>query len=124
MLKSVKPCLNCGSDKTSDYKEYKGLRGYEAIICKTCGYIYDNDGVHEPATLDKNSTMYVSVDKEIVERRKNIRDSAFLYFEACQEALNALNQIPNKKIRGKYSTTYELCSHLDSITAGLAINKS
>ena len=48
MLVSVKPCINCGSSKLSDFEEYHGLLGYEAIICKHCGYLYDDTGAHSP----------------------------------------------------------------------------
>lgn len=48
MLISVKPCVNCGASKISDFREYDGCLGYEAIICKKCGYIYDHSGAHAP----------------------------------------------------------------------------
>ena len=48
MIVSVKPCVNCGAIKISDFMEYKGCLGYEALICKKCGTTYDNSGVHVP----------------------------------------------------------------------------
>jgi hypothetical protein len=48
MLISVKPCVNCGASEVSDFREYDGCMGYEAIICKVCGYIYDQNGAHAP----------------------------------------------------------------------------
>ena len=48
MLISVKPCVNCGASEVSDFREYDGCLGYEAIICKICGYIYDQNGAHAP----------------------------------------------------------------------------
>lgn len=48
MLISVKPCENCGNDKVKDYAQYDGCLGYEAIICKKCGYLYDHTGSHKP----------------------------------------------------------------------------
>ena len=48
MIISVKSCENCGANKVSDFKEYDGCLGYEAIICKRCGYIYDQNGMHSP----------------------------------------------------------------------------
>lgn len=44
ITKIKKPCVNCGADKPSDYTEYDGMLGYEAIICKRCGWIYDQNG--------------------------------------------------------------------------------
>lgn len=58
MIISVKPCAKCGNDDTTKYKEYDGMLGYEAIICKKCGTIYDDMGSHEPET-DKNSELYI-----------------------------------------------------------------
>jgi transcription initiation factor TFIIIB Brf1 subunit/transcription initiation factor TFIIB len=48
MIISVKPCENCGASEVSDFREYDGCLGYEAIICKKCGYIYDHSGAHSP----------------------------------------------------------------------------
>ena len=48
MIISVKPCVNCGASDVSDFREYDGCLGYEAIICKRCGYIYDHTGVYSP----------------------------------------------------------------------------
>jgi len=48
MIISVKPCLNCGADKISDFKEYDGMLGYEAIVCKKCNWVYDETGAHSP----------------------------------------------------------------------------
>jgi len=48
MIISVKPCENCGASEISDFREYDGCLGYEAIICKKCGYIYDHSGAHPP----------------------------------------------------------------------------
>jgi len=42
MLISVKPCPNCKADKVSDFREYDGMLGYEAIICKKCGCTIDD----------------------------------------------------------------------------------
>lgn len=48
MIVSIKPCVNCGANKVSDFREYDGLLGYEAIICKKCAYIYDHSGTYAP----------------------------------------------------------------------------
>ena len=48
MLVSVEPCINCGASKVSDFREYDGCLGYEAIICNRCGFIYDHAGIHPP----------------------------------------------------------------------------
>jgi hypothetical protein len=36
---------------------------------------------------------------------------------ACRAALNALNQIPNKKLNGAFKDSYAVCSHLDAMIA-------
>jgi hypothetical protein len=48
MIVSVKPCINCGADKVEDYQYYDGALGYEALICKRCGFVYDHAGIHPP----------------------------------------------------------------------------
>ena len=52
MLKSFN--CPCGNKDTKQAKEYDGLLGYEAVICKKCGRIHDESGIHEPET-DKQS---------------------------------------------------------------------
>jgi len=37
--------------------------------------------------------------------------------EMCIEALNALNQIPNKGLTGKFKNTYAVCSELGKVIA-------
>lgn len=45
ITKINKPCVNCGADRPIDFREYDGMLGYEAVICK-CGWRYD--GVYAP----------------------------------------------------------------------------
>ena len=55
IVKINKPCVNCGADKISDFREYDGMLGYEAIICKNCGWLYDDTGAYPPdRTIDFN----------------------------------------------------------------------
>jgi hypothetical protein len=108
------PCLNCGADQSSDFKYYDGCLGYDAIICQKCGFIYDASGAHEP-DKDEKSIMYVQVDQEALAKRKRLRELGPAYFEACKEAVNALNQIPNTKIGGRFKDTYAVCSYLDKV---------
>jgi len=52
ITKINKPCVNCGADKPSDFKEYDGMLGYEAIICKKCGWLYDESGAYPPEEVN------------------------------------------------------------------------
>ena len=115
MLKSVKPCINCGADKVEDFKEYNGMLGYEAIICRKCGFIYDQSGIHEPDT-DPMSVMHIpDIDSAALARTKKIRDMGPVFLEAIQDSLFVLNQVRNTKVGGKFKDTYALCSHLEKI---------
>jgi len=116
MLISVKPCLNCGNDQVSGYKEYNGLLGYEAIICKKCGFIYDHNGAHEPDT-DVNSAMYVVVDHEALKRQKRLEQMAPQLLTAIKDALSTLNEIPNKRLTGKFKDSYSVCLYLGKVIA-------
>lgn len=81
MIKSVKPCENCGADKISDYKEYDGMLGYEAIVCKRCGFVYDSAGAHPTMKFYKaitktDQSKYTDwYDAENQESAKNLWDS-------------------------------------------------
>jgi DNA-directed RNA polymerase subunit RPC12/RpoP len=46
MMMSFK-CSVCGADRADDAKEYDGMLGYEAIVCKRCGTMYDHSGQQE-----------------------------------------------------------------------------
>lgn len=106
-------CLKCGG---TDFKYYDGLLGYEAYICRTCGFYYDHDGVHEPAGLDNNSTMYVPVDQDVASHQVRIRNSSMELFSALKEALHVLNEIPNTKIRHeKFKDSYQACSYFSTL---------
>ena len=48
----------CGADGPQDAKFYDGAVGYEAIICKKCGRMYDHAGEH-PA--DEFSCNFVGI---------------------------------------------------------------
>jgi rubredoxin len=64
MLVSVKPCVNCGASELSDFREYDGCLGYEAIICKKCGYIYDHSGAHAPDRGEGTETTIEQLKKD------------------------------------------------------------
>ena len=51
----------CGADKPQDCKYYDGAVGYEALICKRCGRMYDHLGEH-PA--DDFSCHFVGITQE------------------------------------------------------------
>lgn len=51
----------CGADKPEDCKQYDGGLGYEALICKRCGRMYDHVGEY-PA--DEFSCQHVGITKE------------------------------------------------------------
>jgi hypothetical protein len=48
----------CGNTDTQQTKKYGGMLGYEAVICKKCGRIHDETGIHERET-DKESVLYI-----------------------------------------------------------------
>lgn len=54
MIKSAK-CA-CGNTTPSEFVEYDGCLGYEAIICKHCGRFADHTGEHE---ADEWSKQYI-----------------------------------------------------------------
>ena len=111
-LNGPHPCLHCGG---TEYRHYDGALGYEAGICKTCGCVYDQSGMHEPDT-DPNSVMFVKVDQDALAIRLRMRNKSPEILEALKEALNALNEIPNTKIRSdKFKDSYEVCSHLGKV---------
>lgn len=51
----------CGANKPEDAKYYDGAVGYEAIICKKCGRMYDHAGEH-PA--DEFSCHFAGITQE------------------------------------------------------------
>lgn len=50
----------CGNADKKQAKKYYGMLGYEAVICKKCGRIHDETGIHERET-DKTSIMYIKI---------------------------------------------------------------
>jgi hypothetical protein len=53
----------CGNTDIKQAKEYDGMLGYDAVICKKCGRIHDENGIHERET-DKKSIMYIKIKGE------------------------------------------------------------
>lgn len=114
MVTMIKPCLGCGASTSSDFREYHGVLGCEAIICLKCGMYCDAHGTHK-AVDDENSALYVQVDRAALAKRKRQRDHAHELHGACKEALHALNEIKNTKLRGKFDYSYALASHLSTV---------
>ena len=48
--------------------------------------------------------------------KKEITVREEILLGALKEAINALNQITNKSLNGKFKNTYDLCSYLEKIT--------
>lgn len=49
----------CGASSPSEAKYYEGCLGYECIVCRRCGRIFDHEGEHE---ADEFSRLYVGLD--------------------------------------------------------------
>ena len=46
----------CGNTDPNKVKEYDGMLGYSALVCKCCGSYSDHNGIHQP---DKWSLQYI-----------------------------------------------------------------
>ena len=62
----------CGNTDTQQTKKYGGMLGYEAVICKKCGRIHDETGIHE------REAALIAAAPELL--------------EACKAAIAALSQ--------------------------------
>ena len=51
----------CGADKPGDAKYYDGAVGYEAVVCRKCGRMYDHLGEH---AADEFSCHFVGITQE------------------------------------------------------------
>lgn len=51
----------------------------------------------------------------ITDKQTKLLDNAPELLEACKIAVNALNQVPNQKLTGKFKDSYAVCSFLDQI---------
>jgi len=54
MIKSAK-CV-CGNTTPSNFAEYDGCLGYEAVVCLSCGRFEDHTSSHE---ADEWSKLYI-----------------------------------------------------------------
>lgn len=96
-------CIYCGADQPSDAKEYDGMLGYEAIVCRKCGSVGDHSGSRPPSKWGcdyvglKEVRTYVAVDKnKIISLLTNVHSISMVFHDLPERIAEMLNELQNK----------------------------